>query len=166
MIRTLSPSDYPAVAEIYREGIATGQATFNTEAPSWEAWDRGHLAACRLVAVEGERVLGWAALCPVSDRCVYAGVAELQVYIAATARGHGVGRALLDALVAQSERAGFWTLQAGIFPENAASLALHARAGFRLVGRREKLGQMATGEWRDVLMLERRSGATGQGGVS
>jgi L-amino acid N-acyltransferase YncA len=160
-LRAMTPADWPAVAEIYREGIATGHATFNTDAPTWEAWDKGHLAACRLVAVEGGDVLGWAALIPVSDRCVYAGVAEESVYVAATARGKGVGKALLAGLIAASEAEGIWTLQAGIFPENAASVALHERLGFRVVGRRERLGRMAGGPWRDVLLLERRSGTVG-----
>ena len=159
-LRILTPADWPAVAEIYREGIATGHATFNTDAPSWESWDKGHLAACRLVAVDGAEVLGWAALIPVSDRCVYAGVAEESVYVAARARGRGVGKALLQGLIAASEAEGIWTLQAGIFPENTASVALHERLGFRVVGRRERLGQMA-GRWRDVLLLERRSAVAG-----
>jgi L-amino acid N-acyltransferase YncA len=153
--------DYPAVAAIYREGIATGHATFATEAPTWEAWDAGHLGACRLVAEDAAgEVLGWAALSPVSDRCVYAGVAELQVYVGSSARRRGVGRALLEGLVAASETEGIWTLEAGIFPENTASIALHERAGFRLVGRRERLGQMG-GWWRDVLQFERRSARVG-----
>ncbi len=157
----MTPADWAAVAGIYREGIATGHATFRTDAPSWDEWDAGHLKPCRLVAVDGPRVLGWAALSAVSDRCVYGGVAEVQVYVAAAARGTGVGRALLDALVADAEAQGFWTLQAGIFPENIGSVALHERAGFRLVGRRERLGKMASGEWRDVLLLERRSASVG-----
>jgi L-amino acid N-acyltransferase YncA len=156
----MTAADYPAVAEIYREGIATGHATFNTDAPSWEQWDTGHLTHCRLVAVDGERVLGWAALSGVSDRCVYGGVAEVQVYVAAAARGKGVGLTLLEALAAASEAHGVWTLQAGIFPENTASVTLHERAGFRLVGRRERLGQMK-GWWRDVLLFERRSSTVG-----
>lgn len=163
-LRAMLASDWPAVADIYRDGIATGNATFNTEAPTWEAWDRGHLATCRLLAVEGDLVLGWTALSPVSDRCVYGGVAELMVYVRATARGRGVGRALLAALITASEAHGLWTLQSGIFPENHASIVLHERAGFRLVGRRERLGRMATGEWRDVLMFERRSQTIGTGG--
>jgi phosphinothricin acetyltransferase len=153
----MTPSDWPSVAGIYREGIATGHATFNTDAPTWEEWDAGHLAHSRLVAAEGEEVLGWAALIPVSDRCVYAGVVEESVYVGARARGRGVGRALLEGLIAASEERGIWTLQAGIFPENIASIVLHEKLGFRLVGRRERLGRMASGEWRDVLLLERRS---------
>jgi L-amino acid N-acyltransferase YncA len=163
VLRSMTPEDYSAVAAIYREGIATGNATFNTEAPGWEAWDRGHLAHSRLVAVDGGRVVGWAALSSVSDRCVYGGVAEVQVYVGASARGKGVGLALLTGLSAESERLGIWTLQAGIFPENTASVALHERAGYRLVGRRERLGQMAGGTWRDVLLLERRSTVVGTG---
>lgn len=160
-LRAMETADWPAVAAIYREGIATGHATFNTEAPGWEAWDRAHLVDCRLVAVDGTEVLGWAAMIPVSDRCVYAGVAEESVYVAARARGRGVGRLLLEGLIAASEGHGIWTLQAGIFPENTASIVLHERLGFRLVGRRERLGKMATGQWRDVLMLERRSPTIG-----
>lgn len=159
-IRAMSAEDWPAAAEVYREGILTGDATFSTEVPSWEAWDRGHLVPCRLVAVDGSGVLGWTALTPVSDRCVYGGVAELAVYVAARARGRGIGRALLDALVTASEAAGIWSLQSGIFPENAGSVRLHEQAGFRLVGRRERLGQMG-GRWRDVLLFERRSQVVG-----
>ena len=156
-------SDWEVVRAIYLQGIATGNATFETEAPSWEAWDKAHLAEPRLVAREGAgRVLGWAALTPVSGRCVYAGVGDLSVYVADEARGRGVGRALLEALIEFSERAGIWTLQAGIFPENAASLALHRACGFRDVGRRERIGKM-NGMWRDVLLLERRSAAVGVG---
>ena len=160
-LRPMTPADYPAVADIYREGIATGHATFNTDAPTWEAWDKGHLAACRLVAVEGDRVLGWTALSPVSDRCVYGGVAELQVYVSASGRGQGRrARPAARGLIAAADAAGIWTLQAGVFPENTASVTLHERAGFRLVGRRERLGQMH-GVWRDVLLLERRSAKVG-----
>jgi len=157
----MTPDDYPAVARIYREGIATGQSTFNTDAPSWEEWDAGHLAHCRLVAEAGGEVLGWAALIAVSDRCVYAGVAEESVYVGEAARGRGVGRALLAGLIAASEAHGIWTLQAGIFPENAVSVELHEKLGFRVVGRRERLGRMASGRWRDVLLLERRSRTIG-----
>jgi phosphinothricin acetyltransferase len=152
-------ADWPQVRGIYEEGIATGDATFETSAPSWEAWDAGHLATCRLVAVD-DRVIGWAALSAVSRRSVYAGVAEVSVYVGAKARGRGVGRQLLQALVAESERQGIWTLQAGIFPENHASLSVHERSGFRVVGRRERLGNM-NGVWRDVVLLERRSTAVG-----
>jgi phosphinothricin acetyltransferase len=161
-IDPMAAVDWEAVRSIYREGIATGDATFETEAPSWERWDAGHLPEGRLVARDGEAVAGWAALSPVSSRCVYAGVAEVSVYVAARWRGRGVGRALLEALIAASEAQGIWTLQAGIFPENQASVTLHRRCGFREVGRRERLGQM-NGVWRDVVLLERRSGVIGVG---
>ena len=157
----LTADHWPAVRAIYAEGMATGAATFTTEPPTWEAWDNGHLAACRLVAIDAAgTVLGWAALSPVSGRCVYAGVAEVSVYVAAAARGHGVGQALMQALVTASEQNGLWTLQAGIFPENAASLRLHAAVGFRQVGRRERIGQLR-GVWHDTLLLERRSAVVG-----
>ncbi|PYS95577.1 MAG: N-acetyltransferase [Acidobacteria bacterium] len=159
-IEPMRPEDWDRVRGIYLEGIATGQATFETTAPAWEAWDAAHMRAARLVAREGEATLGWAALSPVSSRCVYAGVAEVSVYVAAAARGRGVGRALLAALIAAAEREGLWTLQAGIFPENEASLAVHRRCGFREVGRRERLGKL-NGAWRDVLLLERRSPTVG-----
>jgi phosphinothricin acetyltransferase len=156
----LQPEHWDAVAAIYHEGIATHNATFETEPPTWEAWDAGHLKDCRFVALRDGVVVGWAALTPVSGRCVYAGVAEVSVYVAAAARGQGIGRLLLSALVEASEAAGLWTLQAGIFPENAASLAIHAICGFREVGRRERIGQM-NGVWRDVVLLERRSERVG-----
>ncbi|MDO7885304.1 GNAT family N-acetyltransferase [Hymenobacter cheonanensis] len=160
-IQPLGAAHWPAVRAIYEAGIATGQATFTTEAPGWEAWDAGHLPHCRLVAAAADgQVLGWAALSPVSSRCVYAGVAEVSIYIVAEARGRGVGRQLLAALVAAAEQHGLWTLQAGIFPENAASLALHAGQGFRTVGRRERISQLR-GQWRDTLLLERRSAVVG-----
>jgi L-amino acid N-acyltransferase YncA len=152
--------DWPDVCAIYEAGIATGHATFQLESPSWSAWDGAHIAECRLVAEDDGGVIGWAALSRVSSRAVYAGVAEVSVYVATKARGQGVGRLLLSELVRQSERSGFWTLQAGIFPENQASIALHEHCGFRVVGKREKLGQMH-GKWRDVLLMERRSKAVG-----
>lgn len=157
----LRTEHWPAVRAIYAEGIATGTATFTTEPPTWEAWDSGHLPTCRLVATDEDGpVLGWVALSPVSGRCVYAGVAEVSVYVAAAARGRGVGLALMQALVAESEKHGLWTLQAGIFPENAASLRLHEAVGFRVVGRRERIGQLR-GAWHDTLLLERRSTVVG-----
>ena len=159
-IRSLSHGDWEAVRTIYEEGIATGDATFETEAPGWESWDANHLDGCRLVAEREGRVVGWAALAPVSGRCVYGGVAEVSVYVDAAARGGGIGLRLLNALVESSERVGLWTLQAGIFPENVASLRIHERAGFRHVGRRERLGRL-DGRWRDVLLLERRSPLVG-----
>jgi L-amino acid N-acyltransferase YncA len=161
LIRKLTESDWPAVSEIYAQGIATGNATFETASPSWEAWDASHLAGHRLVAEDDGQVLGWAALGAVSDRCCYAGVAEVSVYVAEGARGRGVGSSLLRELVEGAEQSGLWTLQAGIFPENEASVALHRAAGFRVVGVRERLGQLA-GVWRDVLLLERRSEVVGE----
>lgn len=153
--------DWEQVRAIYLEGIATGDATFETGAPSWEKWDDAHLRECRIVARSSSgRIVGWAALSPVSDRCVYAGVAEVSVYVGEKGRGHGTGRALLRALVEASERRGIWTLQAGVFPENVASIKLHLSCGFREVGRRERLGKM-NGTWRDVMLLERRSEAVG-----
>jgi L-amino acid N-acyltransferase YncA len=155
-IAPLEPGHWPAVARIYAEGIASGHATFETEVPSWERWDAGHLPDQRLVALRDGEVVGWAALARVSTRDVYAGVAEESVYVAAEARGHGIGRTLLEALISQSEAAGIWTIQTGIFPENEASVRLHERVGFRVVGVRERLGKHH-GAWRDVLLLERRS---------
>ena len=155
-LTVLEPDDWPAVRAIYEAGIATGNATFETAAPDWPAWDAAHLADHRLVARDGGRVLGWAALAPVSDRCCYAGVAEDSVYVTPDAQGQGVGRQLLAAVVASAERAGIWTVQTGIFPENQASVRLHQACGFRVVGVRERLGQLH-GRWRDVLLLERRS---------
>jgi phosphinothricin acetyltransferase len=149
------------VLAIYQGGLDGGDASFETQAPSWERWDAGHLPDHRHVALDGEgRVLGWAALSRVSDRRVYAGVAEESVYVHQDARGRGVGLALLRALIASSEAAGLWTLQTGVFPENTASLALHRRAGFRVVGIRRRLGQ-GHGRWRDVVLLERRSPTAG-----
>jgi len=150
------PSDWPAVREIYLEGIATRQATFETEASAWEAWDASHSPFARLVARKGETVVGWAALSPVSSRKAYAGVAEVSVYVAQSQRGCGLGRQLLEALIGESETNGIWSLQAVMFPENAASVALHRRCGFREVGRRERIGKL-DGMWRDTILLERRS---------
>jgi len=151
---------WPEVRAVYEEGLATGDATFETEAPEWERWDASHLRACRLVALTGGRVAGWAALSPVSARKVYAGVAEVSVYVGADFRGRGVGRALLSTLVRESESEGIWTLQAGIFPENVASVELHRACGFREVGRRERVGRLR-GRWRDTVLLERRSRTVG-----
>ena len=155
-IRRMGPGDWPHVASIYAAGIATRNATFETEVPSYEDWDASHLPEHRFVAVEDDRVVGWAALTGYSDRCCYRGVADLSVYVDPSAQGRGVGRALLEHLVADAEAAGIWTLQAGVFPENAASLALHRRCGFRVVGTRERIGKL-DGVWRDVVLLERRS---------
>lgn len=159
-IEPMSPDDWGDVRRIYAAGIATGDATFETEAPPWERWDATHRPGERFVARLDGAVLGWAALSPVSDRCVYGGVAEVSVYVSPDARGKGVGAKLLHRLIAASETGGVWTLQAGIFPENRGSVALHERLGFRQVGRRERLGKM-NGAWRDVLLLERRSARVG-----
>jgi L-amino acid N-acyltransferase YncA len=156
VIKPMQPEHWEAVARIYAEGIATGDATFETSVPSWERWDASHLRDHRFVALENDEVVGWAALAPVSDRCVYGGVAENSVYVAAGMRGRGIGAALLTALIESAEAAGIWTIQTGIFPENEASLRLHERSGFRIVGTRERLGKH-NGVWRDVLFLERRS---------
>jgi L-amino acid N-acyltransferase YncA len=161
MIERMQPGHWEGVRAVYLEGLATGDASFETEAPEWERWDATHLRCCRLVALEGGRVAGWAALSPVSSRKVYEGVAEVSVYVASEFRGKGVGRALLSTLVAESEANGVWTLQAGVFPENVASVALHLACGFREVGRRERIGRAKDGRWRDTLLLERRSRAAG-----
>jgi len=159
-IEAMSEKDWPAVSTIYGEGIATRNATFEKSIPEWQKWDSGHLRTCRLVARAGNDVLGWAALTPVSGRCVYAGVAEVSVYVAERARGQKVGLKLLHKLVEASERVGIWTLQAGIFPENIASVELHKRCGFTTVGTRKRLGRM-DGRWRDVSLMERRSKTIG-----
>ncbi len=160
IITHLQPVHWPAVRKIYEEGILTGNATFQTTAPEWADWDRSHAPSPRLVALDNERVLGWAAITPVSGRCVYAGVGEVSVYVSREETGKGIGKQLLAALVTASEKENFWTLQAGIFPENAASIAIHEANGFRLIGRREKIGKM-NGRWRDTLLMERRSKETG-----
>jgi len=159
-IRPLTADDWESVSEIYLDGIGTGQATFEKRAPSWGEWNVNHLAAPRLVASSGDRVVGWAALSPVSARVVYAGVTEVSVYVADVWRGKGVGRALLERLVVESEKNEIWTLQATVFARNVASLALHKSCGFREVGRRERIGRM-NGIWRDTILLERRSKLVG-----
>jgi phosphinothricin acetyltransferase len=159
-LRELRPDDWPAVRAIYEEGIRGGDATFETETPSWERWDKAH-AELRLVAERDGSVLGWAALSPSSARRCYRGVGDVSVYVAEEARGSGLGRALLDELVARSEAAGYWTLTAGVFPENEASIRLHKVCGFREVGVRELLGESG-GVWRNVLLLERRSTLVGR----
>ena len=156
IIDQMRASDWEPVRSIYLEGIRSGHSTFETEAPSWERWDEGHLQVARLVMRDGETVVGWAALSPVSKREVYRGVAELTVYVSENARGQGIGRALLEALIDESEKNGIWTLQASIFPENVASVQLHLGCGFREVGRRERIA-MLNGVWRDTLLFERRS---------
>ncbi len=155
-IRGMMAGDWPSVMEIYAEGLRTGNATFQNEVPGWEEWDAAHIKNCRLVALVEGTIAGWAALTPVSGRCVYAGVAEVSVYVGEAFRGQGTGRDLLQELISASESNGLWTLQAGIFPENIGSLRIHEKCGFRLVGRRERIGQMH-GVWRDTLLLEKRS---------
>lgn len=160
VIESMTADDWLAVRAVYLEGIATGDATFETEAPSWETWDAAHLRFARLVARDGEDVIGWAALSPVSQRKAYLGVAEVSVYVAAQNRGQGVGKALLERLIQESEQNGVWTLQAAVFRENAATIALHEGFGFREVGRRERISKL-NGNWRDTILLERRSEIVG-----
>lgn len=157
----LLPAHSDDVKTIYLHGIATKQATFQTEAPSWEEWDKGHLPELRYVAIIDGAVAGWAALSPVSSRCVYAGVTEVSVYVHEDYRGKGAGTALLQKLITESETNNIWTLQSGILPENIASIALHEKLGFRKIGYREKIGKM-DGIWRDTVLMERRSKITGQ----
>jgi len=159
-IEKLTESHYPAVKEIYLAGIATGQATFQSEAPDWTDWDKSHLSHSRIILSDNGTIAGWAALTPVSGRCVYAGVAEVSVYVAAAYRGKSLGDKLLKALISESEKNNIWTLQAGIFPENEASMKLHKNNGFRLLGIREKIGKM-NAVWRDTALLERRSKIVG-----
>jgi L-amino acid N-acyltransferase YncA len=163
-IKSLNSAHWESVRTIYLEGIATGLATFETEAPTWEEWDARHLPFARLIATAeaDEALLGWAALSPVSIRRVYFGVAEVSVYVAANVRGQGVGRVLLQGLVDESEANGIWSLQASIFPENLASLRVHESCGFRVVGVRERIAKL-NGLWRDTVILERRSKLTGNG---
>jgi L-amino acid N-acyltransferase YncA len=159
LIQALLPAHYPAVQEIYEQGIATGHATFETKSPRWDDWDQAHLVQGRLVATdESGQLVGWAVLTPVSGRCVYAGVAEVSVSVRQEARGKGVGKRLLEALIREKES--IWTLQAGIFPENTASLKLHEQSGFRKIGYRERIGKM-NNIWRDIVLLERRSTTVG-----
>lgn len=155
-LQTLLEQHYPAVARIYEQGIATGNATFETKAPAWEVWDKAHLSAGRTVAMAGNIVAGWAALSAVSGRCIYSGVAEVSVYVHQDFKGAGIGSMLLNMLIKTAEANGIWTLQAGILRENQASLALHHKCGFREIGYREKIGKL-NGEWRDVILLEKRN---------
>jgi L-amino acid N-acyltransferase YncA len=156
IFRPMTADDWTSVAEIYRQGIETGNATFQQETPNWDNWDSGHIKSCRIVAVIDSEIVGWAALTAVSGRCVYAGVAEVSVYVSSKYRGHKVGTKLLDKLIIESENENFWTLQSGIFPENIASLKIHEELGFRKIGHREKIGKMNE-MWRDTILLERRS---------
>lgn len=155
-IRKIEVGHYPQVAAIYLQGIATGVATFQTVATDWEAWDKSHLPICRIAAFENNQMTGWAALSPVSSRCVYTGVAEVSIYIAENFRGKGVGKILLSKLIEESEAAGFWTLQSGIFAENTGSIKLHEQCGFRIIGYREKIGKKED-VWKDNIIMERRS---------
>lgn len=156
----MSEAHWPAVAQIYKQGVNTGFATFEKEIPTYEQWNKNHITNCRLVAIGNDKILGWAALSPVSGRCVYGGVAEVSIYIAETARGLGIGYLLMEELITSSEKEGFWTLQSGIFPENKASIKLHEKAGFRFLGRRERVGQL-DGVWKDNVLFERRSKIVG-----
>ena len=155
-LENMLPKHWDEVKRIYEEGIATGNATFQHQAPEWEEWNNGHFHESRIIAKEGEMILGWAALTPVSGRCVYAGVAEVSVYVSDKARGKGLGKQLLQKLIEESEANNIWTLQAGIFPENIASIKIHEASGFRILGTRERIGQM-NGKWRDTILMERRS---------
>jgi len=156
----MSEAHWPAVAHIYKQGIDTGFATFEKEIPSYEQWNRNHISRCRLVALRDDKVAGWAALSPVSGRCVYGGVAEVSVYVAEKARGFGLGKLLMEELITASEMEGFWTLQSGIFPENKGSIKLHEKVGFRYLGKRKRIGQL-DGVWKDNLLFERRSKTVG-----
>lgn len=160
-LRAMTPEDWPAVAGIYQAGIESGHATFETDVPTWEVWDAARYPDCRIVAEDEGVVVGFAAISPVSKRPVYAGVGEVMIYVAAAVRGRGLGTALMSALVEATEAAGFWTLQASTFPENTASIRAHERAGFRVLGRRDRIGRFHDGRWRDTVVLERRSRTVG-----
>lgn len=159
-LRSFKSSDWPSVSRIYKEGIATGFATFEKEVPSFENWNKAHLSSCRILAEEGARVMGWAALSPVSSRCVYGGVAEISVYVGKEHRGSGIGKLLMTELIHLSEKEGIWTLQSGIFPENTGSIRLHENLGFRRIGHRERVGKL-DGVWKDNVIFERRSKVVG-----
>jgi L-amino acid N-acyltransferase YncA len=155
-IKNFTKQDYFQVAEIYKQGIETGIATFQNDIPDWESWDKSHLANCRIAVFEGSEMAAWAAITPVSSRCVYAGVGEVSIYVATNFRGKGVGEILLNYLIKESEKEGLWTLQSGIFAENIGSINLHKKCGFRQIGYREKVGQK-NGVWKDNVIMERRS---------
>jgi L-amino acid N-acyltransferase YncA len=159
-IQQMKPSDWLAVADIYKQGIETGMATFETTVPEWEQWNENHIESCRLIAKINENTVGWAALSAVSSRCVYGGVAEVSVYVSSLARGKKIGEYLLRNLIEQSEEQGYWTLQSGIFPENLASIRLHEKLGFRKIGYRERIGQL-DGDWKDNILMEKRSNKKG-----
>ena len=160
-IRPMDAADWHSVSKIYEDGIATGFATFETSIPTYESWDAAHMASCRLIAMEGEKILGWAALSPVSSRCVYGGIGEVSVYIGKDSRGKGAGKLLMHTLIKESEAEGLWTIQSGIFPENKGSIELHKKVGFRYIGKRERVGKL-DGEWKDNLLFERRSETVGK----
>ncbi|MGB5387159.1 MAG: N-acetyltransferase family protein [Eudoraea sp.] len=160
LILEMSEAHWPAIAQIYKQGVDTGFATFEKEIPSYEQWNGNHISSCRLVALRDDKVLGWAALSPVSGRCVYGGVAEVSVYVADNAQNSGIGILLMEELITTSEKEGFWTLQSGIFPENTGSIKLHERVGFRYLGKRERIGRL-DGIWKDNLLFERRSKIVG-----
>jgi len=160
IIRPMKADDWKAVSQIYAEGIATGLATFEKTVPTYESWDLAHMKSCRLVAVQANLILGWAALSPVSSRCVYGGVAEVSVYTGKDSRGMGIGKLLMETLIAESEKEGIWTLQSGIFPENKGSIRLHEKVGFRHIGKRERVGNL-DGIWKDNVLFERRSKVVG-----
>lgn len=159
--RPMTEQDWPEVSSIYKQGIDTGRATFQSSIPEYNEWDAGHIKECRIVAVENGKIVGWTALSKVSSRCVYGGVAEVSIYIAEGSRGKRIGKALLDHLVPESEKAGFWMLQSGIMEDNAASLKLHDACGFRKVGFREKIGKDCNSKWRSTVLMERRSRVAG-----
>ena len=159
-IKKMKASDWKAVAEIYSEGIASGIATFETDTPSYDSWNAAHMSICRLVAIDNKVVLGWAALSPVSSRCVYGGIGEVSIYVGKDNRGKGIGKLLMEALITQSEAAGLWSLQSGIFPENESSIELHKKVSFRYIGKRERIGKLK-GVWKDNLLFERRSDTVG-----
>lgn len=159
-VRKMSSEDWKAVSEIYKEGIATGFATFETDIPSYESWDAAHISSCRIVATENKKVVGWAALSPVSNRCVYEGVGEVSVYVKQGSRSKGIGKLLMKKLIQESEAEGLWTIQSGIFPENKGSIELHRKTGFRCIGKRERVGKL-DGVWKDNLLFERRSKTIG-----
>lgn len=159
-VRSMNPSDWKEVSRIYSEGIATGIATFETQAPTYAQWDKAHTEHCRLIAEQDGEIMGWAALSPVSSRCVYGGVGEVSVYISNKSRGKGVGKLLMEHLIKESEKAGYWTIQSGIFPENTASIKLHEKIGFRYIGKRERVGKIH-GVWKDNLLFEKRSNKVG-----
>jgi len=160
IINTITKDDWSSVSQIFREGIATQNATFETSVPEWEIWDKSHLRECRLIGRIEDTIVGWATISPITNRCVYGGVVEISVYITSKYRGKGVGKAMLNRLIQESEECGIWTLQAGIFPENISSIKFHKTCGFRIVGLRERIGKL-NGIWRDVMLLERRSKITG-----